>query len=199
MSPLCVCCCLQFHLLSPVLWKSDCFVSSPALCPRGCSFTGEKEPCVERYSMGVWTVVLSNLSTAVSLLETSHQQWERCVIFPSELQSSSRAQRWMLMASCRACCPLCLFWSTRRNLLLQESIFCKVCRGVCAASQRVYLTPSGFWSYWGFPPKKLQTKKISLYKKAAGAVLLSRAVLVLALAVARHSLLLQHWGPQHSC
>lgn len=98
------------------------------------------------------------------------------------------------MASCRACCPLCLFWSTKRNLLPQESILSKVHRVDCIGPQRVSVTPSAFGSYWGFLPKNL-----SMHKKAAGAVLVCCAALVLALAVARHSSLLQHWGPQHSC
>lgn len=68
----------------------------------------------------------------------------------------------MLMASCRARCPLCLLWSARRNLLLQASVFREVHRGVCTAPQRVCVSPSAFWSYWGFPPKGVQPKNISV-------------------------------------
>jgi len=42
--------------------------------PEAAHSQGEKELSAERCSVGVWTAVRSHLSTALSLLETSHQQ-----------------------------------------------------------------------------------------------------------------------------
>lgn len=142
-------------------------------------------------------MVLSNSSTAAFLWKTSCQQYERCVTFPLELQSSagpSSECQWL----CVGLLVLCLCSEVQEEVCFHRKTLPARCTGLFAQPHRVSVQLlQQFRATEGFHQKD-STLDTWCVHRAEAVVPWCCAVSLPALAVARHSeLLLNH--STHGC